>query len=212
MVKTTTVLGCILFLAAGFLAADPSKPSADDIARILLESKDYREASSRLKELDSEMLDPTWALEPLLSRVVAGTDASDHLAAVCHADAWSDGAWWLEIGQAAYDAVTAAPGEFANRYLEGNECALLMLVYALEWPAKSLDVVVDCESDLDTAFAIADRDLTSIKDRVWSLADLHASNPRHRVLFMIVNQYAENWPTERDSYLKWCEKERGQSD
>jgi len=208
----TSLAGVLLFPFL-LLSAGAPAPTADDIATALLESKDYVEASSRLKQLHNDLPNPTWALKPLLDRVVAGTDNSEHLKAVCHADAWSDGAWWLEMQSAAYDAVGAAPGNFVRRYLDGNDCALLVLIYALKWPSESLDIIHECESTLGDALAQTDRDLAAIRSQVLSMVDLHDPAPRHRVIFATVNVLVDAWPPNRDDYLRWCkqQKEEGQS-
>jgi hypothetical protein len=187
--------------------AGATAPNADDIAKVILESLDAQHANSRLVEMDSSLVDRSWALKPLLDRVVAGTDTPEHLNAVCHSDAWSDGGWWAEIQGASFDAVAAAPERFARRYVEGSDCALLVLVYGLKWTYANLEVLYGCEDDLDPTFRELDAAIEHIQDGVSSIVSLRHANPRHRILFETVTDLVSLSRSQRAKFRIWCEEQ-----
>jgi hypothetical protein len=135
-------------------AAAPASPpkSADELADVyaqaILMSHDAMEVRRKLHAANPDIVDPSQALPSLFGRIARKGATDSHWTALCRVDTWGDGAWHLEMKGSAFDGLALNPAVFSQRYVDGDDCALLLLSYACAWPLEAPDVGgVDCSRE-----------------------------------------------------------------
>jgi hypothetical protein len=166
------LLALLLVSAAPVPGPTPKSPDAlaDDYAQAILRSHDGTEVDRRLHEIKSDLADRSLVLPVLFSRVARSGASDSHWAALCRIDAWGDGAWHLEMKGSAFDGLAANPEAFSRRYIGGDDCGLLLLLYAYAWTLEAPDVGgIDCSV---TGQAEAERFVQVMRQSVGAITKL----------------------------------------
>jgi len=145
-----SVLSAMVTVCAAAPASLPKSADelADVYAQAILMSHDAMEVRRKLHVASPEIVDPSQVLPSLFGRVSRGGATDSHWAALCRVDTWGDGAWHLEIKGSAFDGLALNPAVFSQRYVDGDDCALLLLSYAYAWPLEAPDVGgIDCSRE-----------------------------------------------------------------
>jgi hypothetical protein len=110
---------------------------------------------------------------------------------------------------AAFDALEKNPGVFVQRYLAGDDCALLLLLYAYDWPMEGPEVGgIDCADHgkralarFDKAMSAATRAMTSSK-----VPESLQGKPRGRLIVELASDIDEAWSSARLRVTESCEE------
>src|SRR6185436_109518 len=122
--------------------------------RAIQEATDQNDLDRKLKMIDPNLQDRSWVLPPLFASIASGHAKPETWTALCRVDRWGDGAWHLEMKAAAFDGFAKNPQAFVDRYLSGDDCSLLLLLYAYRWTLEAADVgAVDCAAKGQEQFA-----------------------------------------------------------
>jgi hypothetical protein len=146
-------------------------------------------------------------LPVLFGQLATGAGTDLYWAALCRIDTWGDGAWYLEMEGAAFDAFSKNPSAFFNRYLAGDDCALLLLTYAYLWPLEGPEVGgISCKEHGKTELVRFDRAITAAREAATSAKrpNASASEERQGIMLNLITIYESAWATGRQSVEKAC--------
>lgn len=197
MTQRWGTLVIVLSTMAVFCAAAPAPPpkSADELAdayaQAILMSHDAMEVRRKLHAVNPDIVDPSQALPSLFDRISREGATDKHWTALCRVDTWGDGAWHLEMKGTAFDGLALNPAVFSQRYLDGDDCALLLLSYALAWPLEAPDVGgIDCSGDWAAEVERFKNVFEQSKDAIARLgsAKSGARGTRLRILIGVASQ------------------------
>ena len=197
-----SLLLTFLILATAAEQADGA-PLPDGVAEAVLKSSSYSEAARRLTTLGVES--PARALPTLFSAAVSDGETDDYWGALCKLDSWSDGAWWAEIMEASYNATDGHFMTFANRYLEGDDCALLLLQYSVGFPEAIMALVgPDCSPKGKADFDSFDARLASVQSLLYQVKGSPAQRVRSEILDNAISNSLSGWELTKRARKAAC--------
>ena len=216
VLETMGKLIILLSVVAASGAATPSPPpkSADELAdmyaQAILMSHDAMEVRKKLHDANPEITDPSHALPSLFGRVARDGATDAHWAALCRIDTWGDGAWHLEMKASAFDGLALNPAAFAQRYIDGDDCGLLLLLYAYAWPLEAPDVGgIDCssagEKEADRFVKVVRQSIDAITSLGPAKSDKRAA--RLRILVQAASHIEDTLTPTLRQFKESCEKE-----
>jgi hypothetical protein len=205
----------IMSLSAILLASVPTlqrapmteEQKADAYIRAIQASQTSEDLENRLKGIDPSLQNRTWVL-PTIFKHLSEPNAWD---ALCRVDQWGDGAWHLEMDAAAFEAFARDSKVFIDRYLSGDDCAFLLLMYAYRWPLEALEVGgIDCTVDGIKKSEQLDRGIKASHEVIISARPPATSNGRNRdqSLLQILATVEEAWWPQYDRFRKSCENDQ----
>jgi len=201
------VLLSVACIAASEYAIDPRK--AEPLARAILASSSNLDVDKRLREVDPKLPDRSWVLPVLFARVSTGPAADLYWKALCRVDTWGDGAWHLEMKGAAFDAFAKNPGAFVDRYLGGDDCALLLLTYAYTWPLEAPEVGgIDCKDGGKAELSRFERAIAAGREAAISASPPNTATAKERmgIILNLVATYDSAWSNGKGAVEKSCEE------
>jgi hypothetical protein len=181
---------------------------AEAFVRAIQESKTGADLDKRLKLIDPALQDRSWALPVLFRYVVSPGAKPEAWSALCRIDEWGDGAWHLEMKGTSFDGFAQSPKVFVDRYLSGDDCALLLILYAYRWTLDVHEVDgVGCTTEAAQESEHFDRMIKESHEAIISAREPATTAGRGRMqsLFQILATVEEAWAAEYREFQNSCE-------
>ena len=184
-----------------------------NIAATILLASGRSDAENRLEVQCPGFPGFMWAPTALYSRIIDHLGTDDDWNALYRLDGWKDGADFLEMEGAAYEALKRDPLVFLNRYAGGDSRALTLLEQAYQWPVSALDVELECGVNLESGiktYDISVRTATAEIEKRAASTNPKTARERARTLVRSVRQLRSAWTTAAQASLEFC-REQGEN-